>query len=90
MHTYRSLHVMAIDAGKGKPFLTITLVAGSGPDHTCTARKTFDLDGLAEVRDLIDWSAEAYAQAFDQLTGEGGSITHHEFCHKGDEVIFGA
>lgn len=90
MHTYRSLHVMAIDAGKGRPFLSLTLIAGQDVEHTCNARKTFDLEGLAEVRDLIDWSAEAYAQAFDQLTEDGWDVVHHEHCQKDEKVIFGA
>ena len=90
MHAYRSLHVMAIDSGTVRPFLTITLVAGQANEHACTAQKTFDIQGLAEVRDLIDWSAEAYAQAFDQLTGEGWTVKHHESCQPGGDVIFGA
>jgi len=90
MHAYRSLHVMAIDAGKGRPFLSITITCGSSTEHVCTAQKSFDLEGLAEVRDLIDWSAEAYAQAFDQLTVEGWKVNHHEHCAKDGEVIFGA
>lgn len=90
MHTYRSLHVMAIDAGKGRPFLTMTLVAGREVGHNCHAHKIFDLEGLAEVRDLIDWSAEAYAQAFDQLTEDGWDIVHHEDCQEKGRVICGA
>lgn len=90
MHTYRSLHVMAIDSGTVRPFLTITLICGTSSEHTCNARKTFELEGLDEVRDMIDWSAEAYAQAFDQLTADGWVVEHHKDCQPGSEVIFGA
>lgn len=90
MHPYRSLHVMAIDSGKGGPFLTVTLVGGADAEHACRASKSFPLEGLAEVRDLIDWSAEAYAQAFDQLTEDGWTVNHHAYCQKEEQVIFGA
>ena len=90
MHRYRSLHVMAIDSGTARPFLSITLVTGHSSDHTCTAQKSFDIEGLEEVRDIIDWSAEAYAQAFDQLTADGWTVKHHGECQPSGEVIFGA
>jgi len=90
VHRYRSLHVMAIDSGTAKPFLSITLVTGPSSEHTCTAQKSFDMEGLDEVRDIIDWSAEAYAQAFDQLTDEGWRVKHHAHCQPGTEVVFGA
>lgn len=90
MHSYRSLHVMAIDSGTCRPFVTVTIVAGTTAEHTCTAQKNFELEGLQEVRDLIDWSAEAYAQAFDQLTADGWKVTHHKCDHDAGAVVFGA
>lgn len=80
MHDYRSLHIMAIDSGKTPPHCRVTLWAGAALESACSAEKSFPLEQLSEVRDLIDWAAEAYAQAFDQLHADGWTIEHNEDC----------
>lgn len=80
MHQYRALHVMAIDSGTVKPFVSVSLSLGAEAGHTCTASKNFPLAELAEVRDIIDWAAEAYASAFEELHMGGWTVTHHVLC----------
>lgn len=83
MHQYRALHVMAIDSGTVRPFVTVTLTLGEAGEHPCSATKTFDLAELEEVRDMIDWAAEAYAAAFEELHTGGWSLKHHSRCQDG-------
>ncbi len=80
MHEYRSLHVMAIDSGRVPPHCRVSLMTGESVDKACAAEKNFPLERLSEVRDLIDWAAEAYAAAFDELHADGWAITHSEHC----------
>lgn len=80
MHTYRSLSVLAIDSGRIPPHCVVTLNCGSSVEAHCSATKSFKLEAVSEVRDLIDWAAEAYAQAFDELVADGWKLTHSEEC----------
>ena len=80
MHEYRSLNVSAIDSGRTPPHCRVSLWTGSTLDTSCSAEKSFPLERLSEVRDLIDWAAEAYAAAFDELHADGWAVTHHETC----------
>lgn len=77
---YRALEVTAIDSGRTAPVLRITLYCGEDAAHSCVARKKFALVELDEVRDLIAWSLEAYAAAFDQLHEDGWAVVHIETC----------
>lgn len=80
MHTYRSLSVLALDAGTDTPFTTVSIRTGTSVKDACTATKTFKIEDLPQLRDLIAWSAEAYAQAFDHLHEDGWDMVHADDC----------
>lgn len=90
MHPYKSMHVMAIDAGTPEPFITMTLSTGPNVKHTCTAQKIFPMDRWDEVRDIIGWASHAFLSAADQLGEDGWTIEHHTGCDDCPEVTFDA
>ena len=80
MHAYKSFHIMAIDAGKGRPFLTMTITMGPDVENTCTAQKTFGIEEMGEVRSILSWADHAYLSAGDQLTEDGWTVEHKGAC----------
>lgn len=84
MHQYRGISVQAIDSGKVPPHANMTIWAGPDIQRACSAYKSFGLDDLSEIRDIIDWAGEAYGAAFDELTGEGWTVQHHDDCEDGE------
>lgn len=89
MAKYRALQVMAIDSGRAAPRIDVSIFGGPDAAHACVARKKFALNQLSEVRDLISWSLEAYAAAFDEIHEEGWEVSHHVNCPKLREVCRG-
>lgn len=86
MHPYRSIMVLAIDAGNLDPFINVCLSTGPAAGETCTARKTFPFSSAPEVRDILGWASIAFLSAADQLGDDGWTIEHHAGCEDGKEL----
>lgn len=79
MHPYKSLVVLAIDAGD-RPFITMTLRSGDSAERSCSAEKRFFMEEWGEVRDIIGWASHAFLSAADQLAEDGWEIRHLADC----------
>lgn len=79
MHLYKSLMVMAIDAGD-RPFINLSLRTGPDAKGSCTAEKRFPMEEWGEVRDIIGWASHAFLQAADELSQDGWEISHTPEC----------
>lgn len=86
MHVYKSLLVVAVDAGE-RPFINLTMRNGSSAENSCTASKSFPLEQWGEVRDILGWASHAFLSAAEELSEDGWEFRHTAECAEAHLVV---